>query len=134
MRYVPPYFLQLSQNMATNCLFTFVFFPILTWVYMFCVENCSDHKNKTIFVTKQVNSVKNEGNKIKQTISCHVLAWLKKVWICLICIKLDFLERFFGAPVSCTCNFPFISIIWIVLALYALGSTVHIMVIWVIEL
>ena len=25
-----PYFLQLSQNMATNCLFTFVFFPVLT--------------------------------------------------------------------------------------------------------
>ena len=24
-----PYFLQLIRNMATNCLFTFVFFPIL---------------------------------------------------------------------------------------------------------
>ena len=25
-----PYFIQLSQNMEANCLFTFVFFPVLT--------------------------------------------------------------------------------------------------------
>ena len=31
-----PYFLQLSQNMATNCLFNFVlcFSPVLTWIYL----------------------------------------------------------------------------------------------------
>ena len=42
-----PYFLQLSQNMATNCLFTFVFFPVLT---------CFVPK---IVGTKQMNSGKN---------------------------------------------------------------------------
>ena len=35
-----PYFLQLSQNMASDCLFTFVFFPRIS---LFCTENCSEH-------------------------------------------------------------------------------------------
>ena len=34
-----PYLLLLSQNMATNCLFTF-FFPVLAWIYLFCSKNC----------------------------------------------------------------------------------------------
>jgi hypothetical protein len=55
-----PDFLQLSQNMTSDCLFTFVFFPILTRIYLFCAENCSERQNKTIFGTKQVNSRKNE--------------------------------------------------------------------------
>ena len=29
-----PYFLQLSQNMATNCLLIFVFLPVLTRIYL----------------------------------------------------------------------------------------------------
>ena len=52
-----------------------LFFPVLTRIYMFCPQNCSEHQNKTIFGTKQVNSGKNGGeHKSKQTISCHVLA------------------------------------------------------------
>ena len=35
-----PCFLQLSQNMAANCFFTFVFFTVLTWIYLFCIKNC----------------------------------------------------------------------------------------------
>ena len=40
-----PYFLQLSQNMATNCLFTFVFLPEFTCfapkiVLFWCSEQC----------------------------------------------------------------------------------------------
>ena len=67
-----PYFLQLSPNMATNCLFTFVFFPRS---YLFCDENCFVLMFRTIFGTKQVNSGKNgEKHKSKQTMACHVLA------------------------------------------------------------
>jgi hypothetical protein len=58
-----PYFLQLSQNMTSDCLFTFVFFLFLTRIYLFCAENCSENQNKTIFGTKQVNSGKNGGKQ-----------------------------------------------------------------------
>ena len=55
--------------------FTFVFVPVLTWIYLFGAENCSEHQNKTIFGSNQVNSGENgEKHKSKQTISCHVLA------------------------------------------------------------
>jgi hypothetical protein len=70
-----PYFLQLSQNMAINCLFDFVFFPVLTWIYLFCAKNCFVLMFRTIFSAKQVNLGKcGEKHKSKQTIACHVLA------------------------------------------------------------
>ena len=70
-----PDIIQSSQNMTSNGLFTFLCFPILTWIYLFCTENCSEHQNKTIFSAKQVNSGKNgEKNKSKQKNSCHVLS------------------------------------------------------------
>ena len=70
-----PDFLQLSQNMTSDCLFTFVFFPVLTWIYLFCAKNCFVLMFRTIFGAKQVNSGKNgEKHKSKQTISCHILA------------------------------------------------------------
>ena len=70
-----PYFLHLSQNMAANCLFTYVFFSVLTCIYLFCAENCFVLMFRTIFGTKQVNSGKNrEKHTSKQTIPCHVLA------------------------------------------------------------
>ena len=70
-----PYFLQLSQNMAYDCMFTYMFFPVLTWIYLFCAKKCSEHQNKTMFGAKQVNSGKNEEkHNSKQSISCHVLA------------------------------------------------------------
>jgi hypothetical protein len=66
-----PYFLQLSQNMTSNCLFTFVFFPVLTCFAQKIVFLVF----RTIFGAKQVNSGKNgEKLKSKQTISCNVLA------------------------------------------------------------
>ena len=43
----------------SDCLFNFVFFPVLTCSYLFCAENCSEHQNKTIFGAKQVKSGKN---------------------------------------------------------------------------
>ena len=60
---------------TANCLFTFVFFPVLTWIYLFCAKNCFVLMFRTIFVGKQVNSGENgEKHKSKQTIACHVLA------------------------------------------------------------
>ena len=70
-----PDFLQLSQNMTSDCLFTFVFSPVFTWIYLFCALNCSEHQNKTIFSAKQENSGRiREKHKSKHTICCHVLA------------------------------------------------------------
>ena len=65
-----PDFLQLSQNNATNCLFTFVFLPVLTCFAPKIVKN-QCHQNKTIFGAKGKNG---EKHKSKQTIACHVLA------------------------------------------------------------
>ena len=59
-----PYFLQLSQNMTRDCLFTFVFslnLPVLRQkLFYFDVHN-KIGKN-------------GEKHKSKQTIECHVLA------------------------------------------------------------
>ena len=55
-------FFNQAKNMTCDCLFTFVFFPILTSIYLFCAENCSEHQNKTIFGTNQINSGKNGEN------------------------------------------------------------------------
>ena len=46
-----PYFLQLSQNITSYCLFTFVFFPC---IYLFWSENCFILMFTTIFKAKQV--------------------------------------------------------------------------------
>ena len=43
-----PYFLQLSQNMAANCLFTFVFLPEFTcFVPKYCFEQQNTYWRKT---------------------------------------------------------------------------------------
>ena len=70
-----PCFLQLSQNMPADCLFTFVLFPILAWIYLICAKNCFVLMFKIIFSSKQVNSGKNREKHIrKQTITCQVFA------------------------------------------------------------
>ena len=73
-----PYFLQLRQNMATIFLFTFVFFPVLTWIYLFCAKNCFVLMLRTIFGTKQVNSGKNTKVN-KQLVAMFWLNW-RKYW------------------------------------------------------
>jgi hypothetical protein len=46
--------------------------------------NCSVNKYKTILGSKQVNSGKSREIWLhQQTISCHVLAELNKIWICV---------------------------------------------------
>ena len=69
------YFLQLSQNMISDCLFIFVFFPVFTWIYLFWAQNCSKHQIKTIFGAKQVNSGKN-GEKHKVNKHLAAMFWL----------------------------------------------------------
>ena len=91
-----PYFLQLSQNMATNCLVTFIFSHVLTWIYLFCVKNCSVLMFRTIFGAKEVNSGKNRENT-KVNKQSHVIFWLN--W------------RKYGAvsySFSCTCQWQLI--------------------------
>ena len=67
-----PYFLQLSQNMAIDCLFTFVFSPCyylnlpVLCQKLFCFDV---HKN-FLFKTGKFR----KKHKSKQTIACHVLA------------------------------------------------------------
>ena len=51
-----PYFLQLSQNMTSDCLFTFVFF---SQIYLFCAIHYFILMFRTILGAKQVNSGKN---------------------------------------------------------------------------
>ena len=52
----------------------FCVFPVLTWIYLFCLRNCFHLMFRTILVAKQLNSCKNgEKHKSKHTISCHVL-------------------------------------------------------------
>ena len=43
----------------------FCFFPILTWIYVFCAKFFSEHQSKTFFWAKQVNLGKN-GEKIQK--------------------------------------------------------------------
>ena len=66
------YFLQLSQNMTSDCLFTYVFSPFLPEFTCFASKIVLNIKNRR----KQVNSFKNGENtqKFKKTISCQVLA------------------------------------------------------------
>ena len=64
------YFLQLSQNMATNCLFTFVFFLTVLRQKMFYFDVQNNFWRKT--------GKKGEKHKSEQTITCHGLDQLKK--------------------------------------------------------
>jgi hypothetical protein len=63
-----PYFLQLSPNMATECFFTFVFFPVLAWIYLFCA--------KKYFVDVQNNFQVRTGKNVKVNKQSLLIFWL----------------------------------------------------------
>ena len=68
-----PYFLQLSQNMTSDCFFTFVFSP---QIYLSCTKNCFILMFRTIFWATQVNSRENTWVN-KQSLVMFRLNWRK---------------------------------------------------------
>ena len=59
-----PYFLKLSQPL--------VYFCVFPRIYLSCIENCSEHQNKTIFGATQVNL----GENTKVNKQSLVIFWV----------------------------------------------------------
>ena len=86
-----PNFIQLSQNLTRDCLLISVFLPVFTsfaWcdhkiVLFWSAEQYYDH-----ITQKWVKTQKSTNNQ------CQFLAWLKKIWNCVIFISCKISKTF----------------------------------------
>ena len=84
-----PYFLQLSQNLTLHCLLIYLNFPEFPSFCMMWSKNCSEDQNETILWSHHAKTGEfREIQLNQQTIRCQVLAWVQKIWSCLLFIKL----------------------------------------------
>ena len=89
-----PYFFFVNQNLIGDCLLNFVFYPVLTWIYLIWTWNCSVLMFNTILGSYHANSGKNGKKQKSWNNWMSNFGLIEKIWSCLIFFCCTYFVRY----------------------------------------